>query len=377
VDGVVAVGAAAMQVADALTPAHPGLEAGQVVVACAVSAPLLLARSCPRGCWWGVLAGVQVAIAASFAGVATSAWTLVPPLVALYHLAAAGMTRRLGAAVVWCSAAAVAEVAVINVVTGVRAGAPVGVLCASAAEDVLLLPVLLAGAWAAGDRLRSARVARAAQARRAVLEERSRLAADLHDVAAHHLSSLVLQAEALRVGAGADDAALTALAETGRRAMEDMRDLLTVLRGEGAAAGLAPVATLRELPQLLAVAARGGQVVTCEVTAEVGELPTAVSATAYRVLQEALSNTRRHAPGAPVRLRLARAGQELRVEVGNSQAKGPVGRAGREGGHGLAGMRERVGLLGGSLSAGPTAQGGWSVRAVLPIREVPVHADRA
>jgi signal transduction histidine kinase len=163
--------------------------------------------------------------------------------------------------VVWLCAAGVAEAAVLNVLTGVRGSSPGQVIAASVVEDAVLLPGLLAGAWALGGRLRESRdrlaalaEARAAEERRVALEVQARLARDLHDVAAHHLSSLVMQAEALRAEMPVSDSgAMEVLADTGRRAMDEMRALLGVLRADTSGSAGMPAASGEVLDSVLPV----------------------------------------------------------------------------------------------------------------------------
>ncbi|MBV9854039.1 MAG: hypothetical protein JOY82_05880 [Streptosporangiaceae bacterium] len=382
VDVGVAGGVAAMQVLDRVTSVFPRLDGGVVLVAGCQCLPLLLRRRDPWRCWLGVLAGTQLAVAASLAGVPTTPWTLLALLVALWQLGVAGLSSRRRRLVAWLCAAGVAQAAALNIVTGAR-GTPGPALAASVAEDLVLVPGLMAGAWVVGGRLRESRArlaalaeARAADERRVALEVQARLARDLHDVAAHHLSSLVMQAEALRARAAASDrSAADALADTGRRAMEEMRALLRVLRADQPGSGPAPVAevapapTLRDLPELVRSAVRGGQDVTADIAPGIDELPAAVSVTAYRVVQESLTNARRHAPGSSVLVRVAQDAGELRLAVTNTAAPGPPAAPARppgSTGQGLAGMSERVRLAGGVMAAGPARHRGWLVSARLP-----------
>lgn len=380
--------AVGIQVLDRLTPQHPGVELSTIVVSVVQCLALLSAWRNVWWCWWGVLFGTEIAILASFHGVATTPWTLLPVLVALYQVAAVETRPRRPASVVWPCLLGTGQVAVLNIVSGLHAGAPGRVVAGSAVESVVLVPGLLACAWQWGGRLQAARATsaalsavRTADIRSAVLQERACLAADLHDVAAHHLSCLVMQVEALRSTAaaeGRDALAFDALADTGRQAMDDMRTLLTVLRtrrvGEvmaspSAARTATAAAMLSALPDLVAVAARGGQRVTADLPDDLDGLPTTVSATAYRVVQESLTNARRHAPAASVHIAVRRDPHAVNITVVNKAAPptGPrLGRRSAGAGLGLAGMRERVGLLGGTLTAGPDACGGWSVITRLP-----------
>ena len=213
---------------------------------------------------------------------------------------------------------------------------------------------------------------------RAVLEERTRIAREMHDVVAHHMSMIAVQAETApyRLG-GLNEAALAefaALSRAARDAMGDMRKLLGVLRSDKPAAR-APQPQLSDIPELVEATRRAGIATELSMPANHDGIPASVGVCAYRIVQEALSNVGRHAPGARVAVRVERDERSVRLWVLNgpptSAAQG-VG-ASRPG-HGLIGMRERVALLGGSLSAGPDEGGGFAVSAVLPFGQTPLLA---
>ncbi|WP_309238374.1 sensor histidine kinase [Actinoplanes aureus] len=204
------------------------------------------------------------------------------------------------------------------------------------------------------------------QARRAVLEERARIAREMHDVVAHHMSMIAVQAETApyRLEGLPEQAKqeLASIATAARAALTDMRRLLGVLRAEQAEAEKEPQPGYAEIAGLVTTARRAGLPVTTELP-ELTDLPEAVGLTAYRIVQEALANAARHAPGGPVRL-VARADRDqLELDIRN-ELTGPV-RTGRTG-HGLVGMRERVTLLGGELTAGPDGDGGYRITARIP-----------
>ena len=209
------------------------------------------------------------------------------------------------------------------------------------------------------------------RARRAVLEERTRIARELHDVVAHHMSLIAVQAETAPYRLG--DLPESALAEfsslsgVAREALAEMRRLLGVLRYDQPA-GLAPQPQLCDLPALVDAARRAGVSVELAVPPAMGDVPSGVALCAYRIVQESLSNASQHAPGAAVSVSVGHDAEAVLLRVANgpgAPAGPPRGEAGP--GHGLAGMRERVALLGGSLSAGPSDGGGFVVSAVLPV----------
>jgi signal transduction histidine kinase len=223
------------------------------------------------------------------------------------------------------------------------------------------------------------------QARRAVLEERAKIARELHDVVAHHMSLIAVRAETapyrLAGLPGPVTAEFGALSEAAREALTDMRRLLGVLRHDEPAAR-APQPQLSDLPVLIDAAREAGVPVELTGPPALGQVPSGVGVCAYRIVQESLSNASRHAPGASVTVSVDQGASAvlLRVangpggpgepsetgETGETDGPGEPGDRTRRDGHGLAGMRERVALLGGSMTAGPAPGGGFVVSAVLP-----------
>jgi signal transduction histidine kinase len=204
------------------------------------------------------------------------------------------------------------------------------------------------------------------RARRAVLEERTRIAREMHDAVAHHMSMIAVRAETapFRVPGMTDEtrAEMTTIASAAREALTDMRRLLGVLRSEKDEAPTAPQPGLADVDALVEKArAAGLEVVTEWEGLEV--VPPTVGLTAYRVVQEALANAARHAPDGPVTIKARGSSDRLLLLVRNPLPSEPRGGSG---GHGLAGMRERATLLGGTLSAGPDGDE-FVVAAVLPI----------
>jgi signal transduction histidine kinase len=213
------------------------------------------------------------------------------------------------------------------------------------------------------------------RARRAVLEERARIARELHDVVAHHMSLVAIRAESAphRLGALPDPvrAEFGALSDSAREALADMRRLLGVLRSDQPAAR-APQPGLPDVPALVDTARQAGMTVELSAPAGAASVPPSTGVCAYRIIQEALSNAGQHAAGAPVSVTVQHDTDTVTLRVANGPfAPAPVAPAGHRPGHGLAGMRERAELLGGSLSAGPAPDGGFVVRAVLPVAGAP------
>jgi signal transduction histidine kinase len=203
--------------------------------------------------------------------------------------------------------------------------------------------------------------------RAAVAAERLRIARELHDVVAHAMSVIAVQAGMGRhvidtdVAAAAD--ALGVIESTSRDALVEMRRMLGVLRHGDEAAALRPMPGLGDIPALVAETRRAGLGVTLASTGAVGDLPAGVDLAAYRVVQEALTNVIKHGgPVAHVRVAWSDGGVELEVTDDGRAGSGPR----PEPGHGLLGMRERVAVCGGSLEAAPRPGGGYRVHASLP-----------
>jgi signal transduction histidine kinase len=205
------------------------------------------------------------------------------------------------------------------------------------------------------------------QAQAAVAVERGRIARELHDVIAHNVSMIVVQAgAAAQVLEGPQPhvrAALATIETTGRDTVDEMRRLLGVLRAEGDGTLLAPQPGLADLDQLMANVRDAGLQVEIRVEGEATPLPPALDLTAYRIAQEALTNAVKHAGSARAELVLRYEAGAIEIEVRDDGAGNGTG-VGT--GHGLVGMKERVALWGGGLEAGRTV-GGWRVRARLPI----------
>jgi signal transduction histidine kinase len=262
-----------------------------------------------------------------------------------------------------------------------------------AAAFYLLLPL---SAWVLGDSMgyrrayfaaleeRAVRAERErdAQAQVAAAAERARIARELHDVIAHNLSVMVAQADG---GAYAFDAtpersrqALAEIGRTGRQALSEMSSLLGVLRTDPEAAPLAPAPAAADIAQLVTQARKAGMRVTHTVEGPARPLPAGLSLAAYRIVQEALTNVRKHAgPGAAAELTLRYDHDDLLIRVTDDGHEGHDGHDGHEGheGHGLAGMRERAAMYGGTVEAGPRPGGGFEVTVRLPLPAAAPVAD--
>ncbi len=292
---------------------------------------------------------------------------------ALYSAGAHQVRFRRGLAVL-----ATAGYAVLAVVLD-RLGSP------QSLPDYLAFGLVLAAVRQVGSTVRTRR-AEEAERRRLTAEaataaERARIARELHDVVTHHVTAMVVQSDAAQflLTSAPDRAAdsLTAVSDTGRRALTELRHLLGVLEatGEAASADLerADRAPARgRLEDLVEQARRSGQPVEFDETGERRPGGVDVELAAYRVVQEALTNAMKYAAGQATRVSLRHGDEHLGIEVTtDGPVSAPVQREpGPAGGRGLAGLRARVRMLGGELNAGPRPEGGFEVRATIPSRPV-------
>jgi len=253
-------------------------------------------------------------------------------------------------------------------------------LVAHQPDDVIVLGPLMAGVFAAGRLMKSReQLARALQEERAyaeryaVAEERARIARELHDVVGHSVSLMTVQAGAERLALG-DQRPETArvlnqIEVTGRQTLQEMRRLLGVLRSADDAVDFTPQPGLSQVDALAERMARTGLQVEVTVEGEPAPVSPGVDISAYRIVQEALTNVLKHADTDRARVRITHAPDHVEIEVsdeGRGPAPTPAGH-----GHGLAGMRERVALFGGSLEVGPATGGGWRLVARLPREPTP------
>jgi signal transduction histidine kinase len=253
-------------------------------------------------------------------------------------------------------------------------------------DSVVLFAGLVAGSWLLGSfarrwqtmaaenaqRAMELEEARIELARSAVAAERLRIARELHDVVAHSMSVIAMHAGAARLAVGTDPAsertALDVIESSSRGALGEMRRLVTLLRDENATElGRSPAPRLTELHTLVADVVAVGVTVDVQTEGNLNTVPPGVSLAAYRIIQEALTNIVRHAGPTRATLLVKAGTDELTIRVVNAPPSTSSERASPAGGrHGSIGMRERVAVYGGTLSAGPTADGGWLVEAQLP-----------
>jgi signal transduction histidine kinase len=241
--------------------------------------------------------------------------------------------------------------------------------------ELVFIGVLVAAPWAVGRLIRARRVRevelereRDARAGAAVAEERARIARELHDVVAHAISVIVVQARGgrklLATEPAETSAALDTIEVVAQQALGEMRRLLGLLRDDDAALALAPQPGLARVGELVERVRAAGLPVELCVEGDPADLPPGVDVSAYRIVQEALTNALKHAGDARARVTIRHAPGELELEVLDDGAGHANGDAP---GHGLAGMRERVAVYGGKLEAGRRPEGGFALRARLPL----------
>jgi len=348
-------------------PAGPG-SLGWLAVELAVGAALLLAPRYPLLAWRLAYLGILVTPLVPGQNRVDTGYYVV----ATITFAVAGL--RYGPPRLWWMAAL--TLLPIWLWTGPDWAYPLRLTIALAVLTVVLYAI---GRWR---RDRRELAAQAEQARRqrdrnAVLEERARIARELHDVVAHHMSMIAVQAETapyrIKDLPDSAQAEFAGLSQSAREAPTEMRRLLGVLRDDnsnrpGGGSERAPQPDLQDVPDLVASARRAGARVTLDMPEISAKIPPGVGLAAYRIVQESLSNAGRHAPGARISVVVEEDHASVLLKIRNEPAA--AGQPHADGtGHGLTGMRERAALLGGELAAGPEADGGFAVRATLPVSE--------
>ena len=365
---VVVVNVIAIRVAT--EPGSRPLNAGAYALATSYGVLLLVRRRWPLGVLLASTLALLLYYSLNYPGVSPA----FPLAVALYTAAAAGYAR-------WGLVITAFYMLGGFFVVAVHEGTPTGqVLADFLPQASLLVTLLLLGeavrsrrAWQAEvrDRLARAEAEREREAERRVEQERLRIARELHDVMAHTISIITIQAGvAADVLSDAPDEARQALGTiraASREAMSELRATVGVLRdGDGQGAPRAPTPGLGELDDLLQAARRGGLRVETAVAGEPRPLPPAVDLTAYRILQESLTNVARHAQATTATVAVRYEPDGIVLEVCDDGRGAASQAAGGQGGYGLAGMAERAAAVGGRLEAGPLPGGGFRVWSSLP-----------
>ncbi|MEV8594544.1 sensor histidine kinase [Streptomyces sp. NPDC052012] len=385
--GVVCLAALGVLIGDAAQLGDHGMldQGSAFLIAVAEAGAMVLALWRPVPAWWLSMAAMVVSAFAVRAGMTadghqfTWPWTSAGIIGHLFVLLLLALRVRTRVAVEALALTALVTYVVQGLIGGPHYQ-PTGQLAVILYAVVVLVGTALRGRREArAELVQQTTLTAEERARRTLLEERSRIARELHDVVAHHMSVISIQAQVAPhlVEDPPDELRenLAGIRQNAVEALTELRRVLDVLRSEhpgpqppgndADSVPHAPQPTLDRLQALVENTRAAGLTVTTEVTGERRPLPPGVELSAYRIVQEALSNVLRHAPGATARVVLAYEPHALRVEVTNTR---PTREAppSSGAGHGLLGMRERAVMLGGSLTAGPSADGGYRVAALLP-----------
>jgi signal transduction histidine kinase len=343
-----------------------------------LGAPLLLRRRAPLLMWVAIWTGMALALTLNrpldpdfgpYPG--TPAPFTFVLLAAAYSLGAHTSLRRAAAGLVAAApvAAAIGRNGELGLLFGSQGGSA-GVTLALLQLAAFCLAGVLVRARRQAASLAARSLALQRQAEQATAAERARIARELHDIIAHHLSVVVLHAAGARASGGADPATLEEIEHSGRQALAETRRLFGVLRDPDEQAGRAPQPGIGELPALAGRLRAVGLEVSLSVDGDHAALPPGVNVSAYRIVQEALTNVLKHAGPARAQVTVGCADSAVTIEV-NDDGSGSPAPPVLTGGQGLAGMRERVALFGGDLRAGPRPGGGFAVCARLPTGEPP------
>jgi signal transduction histidine kinase len=329
----------------------------RVLLPLLMGAPLVLRRRAPLLMWIAIWAGValQVLIARH------------PPLSLYFVLVLFAGSYSLGA-----------HARLRRAAVGLALTAPAMALISRLGGlGLSVVPLLVF--WLAGVLVRARRqsvalarrnVALQRQAEQAAAAERARIARELHDIVAHHLSVIVLQAAAARSPGRPAGPALDKIENSGRQALAETRRMLGVLHGTGEETAFAPQPGISELDTLAGTVRAAGLPVSLVIDGDPAAVPAAVDVSVYRIVQEALTNVLKHAGPARADVTIGCAEEAVTIEITDNGTRQP-GDQPPIGGHGLAGMRERAAIFGGQFHAGPRPGGGFTVRARLPVGDLP------
>jgi signal transduction histidine kinase len=337
----------------------PGRHLSAALTTLAITGLLAVRRVVPLACGLGGIAVLVVQQLAIGDVEGASAFSVLALVVSTYSLGAFAAFRPALTSGIAC------VVALWSV--SLTKGKPIG--------DITFVSIVVFAPWIGGmvirrrhEREHELAIEGEERARTAVEEERARIARELHDVVAHAMSVIVVQAGAERMvlseGQESTRSVLEGIEATGRQALGEMRRLLGMMRAGDEELALAPQPSVAYLSDLCDQVREAGLPVELVVEGEAAELPPGVDVSAYRIVQEALTNALKHAGPASARVAVRYTATELEVEVVDD---GRGAQAAPNGGHGLVGMRERVTLYGGRLETGDRETGGYAVRVHLPL----------
>ena len=330
--------------------------------------PLVLRRRAPLLMWLAIWAGIALLCLLAYNSLRGLAFTFVL-FAAAYALGAHASFRRAVAGLVFTTPLVVllshkGELA-LAFTHGEQGGQS-----AVALSFLQLLAFWLAGVFVHARRRAVSLAARSAelqrQAEQATADERARIARELHDIVAHHLSVIVLQAAGARASGKPAGPPLEKIENSARQALTETRRLLGVLRDPDEETELAPQPGISDLDELAATVRAAGVPVNLVIDCDRAALPAAMDVSVYRIVQESLTNVLRHAGRARADVAIACVDDTVTIDV-TDNGLGEFGPLAPVGGHGLAGMHERAAVFGGELAAGPRPGGGFAVRARLPL----------
>lgn len=350
-----------------------------VAIAALQTTPLILAVTRPLPAWWIVIAAdaFGALLVLSWESNSIRSWPWPPTVIVGYLVLCLGLSLRSSrrtSLAVWLVTVGVSTV--LSLFSRPSEHSPGNEPLLAVLSGVVLLAGALARERGEAQRRLAEQetISEVERARRTMLEERTRIARELHDVVAHHMSVITVQADSApyRLDGLPPEAEreFGTIAATARESLTEMRRLLGVLRSDNTSGERAPQPGLERLDQLVDATVRAGVPAQLSVRLErTTELPQALGLSAYRIVQEALANVVRHAPGAATDIEVEESAGWLDVRVVNGPSPEPDGAALETAGtgHGLVGMRERVRLVGGELATGPLADGGFRVAARLPV----------
>ncbi|MEU6309725.1 histidine kinase [Streptomyces sp. NPDC047014] len=343
-------------------------DVGQLIMGLIAAAPILMTLVRPVGAWWASVA--MTVVLTAFGGGDYWPW---PPAAFFAHITVMVLvTLRTGPRVAaWMWALTLALGSVISLVFNDQWGSNLPEMAVTSAFALAIASSIQIRRAARAEVSAQQEVTAVERDKRTLLEERTTIARELHDVVAHHMSVVAIQAEAapyrVKNPPPELEAAFATIRENAVAALTELRRVLGVVRSADYEAPDAPQPTLASLDGLLANVREAGLSVEKTITGAVRELPQGVELSAYRIVQEALSNTLRHAPGATAGVEVSYVLGGLGIRVVNAAPTGDV-RPSPGAGHGITGMRERVAMLEGEMTAGATESGGYEVAVFIPVR---------
>ncbi|WP_329383065.1 histidine kinase [Streptomyces sp. NBC_01351] len=351
-------------------------DTGELLIGMISAAPVVMTLVRPVAAWWAA-----VAMTVLFAALGSEAsWPWTPGSFLAYIAVMVIVTLRTGprvAAWMWTLTLALGFILSVVFRSGYAYGAGTNLpeMAVFSAFALVIASSIQIRRHAKAEVSAQQEVTAVERDKRTLLEERTTIARELHDVVAHHMSVVAIQAEAapyrVKNPPPELEAAFVTIRENAVAALTELRRVLGVVRSADYEAPDAPQPTLASLDGLLANVREAGLSVEKTVTGAVRELPQGVELSAYRIIQEALSNTLRHAPGAVAGVEVSYVLGGLGIRVVNEAPTGDV-RPSPGAGHGITGMRERVAMLEGEMTAGETAGGGYEVAVFIPVPSRPV-----